>query len=165
MSIAALPHPSRQPHPALGLIVALAVTYGVAFLGGLARPDAWFDSIAKPAWNPPDWVFGPVWSILYTLMAIAAWLVWRDHGFKNARAALVLYAVQLALNGLWSPLFFGLHRPDLALIDIILLWLAIVATTVLFFRRHQAAGWLFVPYLAWVSFAAALNFAIWRLNA
>ena len=105
-----------------------------------------------------------MWTLLY-LMAVAAWLVWRRAGFAGAKLPLALFAIQLALNGLWSVLFFGLHRPDAAAVEIILLWAAILATMVTFWRRSRVAGGLLAPYLAWVSFAAVLNVAIWRMNA
>ena len=109
-------------------------------------------------------VFAPVWTILYLTIAIAGWLVWREAGFRGAAIPLALYAVQLVFNGLWSWLFFGLHRPDLAFFDIVLLWFSILATVLAFFSVRPAAGWLLVPYLVWVTFASALNFSIWRLN-
>ena len=133
-----------------------------AFFG---MPDDWYATLAKPPWNPPSWVFGPVWTLLYTLMAVAAWLVWRRGGFAVQRGPLICYLVQLALNAAWTPLFFGLHQPGWALADILLLWLALTATLAAFWRVHRAASWLLVPYLAWVSFASALNFELWRLNA
>jgi benzodiazapine receptor len=142
----------------------VAVSFAAAALGGATTANSvrdWYPTIAKPAWTPPSWIFGPVWTALYAMMAVAAWLVWRRVGWGGA---LVWFAVQLALNATWSPVFFGLHRIGLALLNIILLWLAIAGTTVTFGRVMPAAGILFVPYLAWVSFAVALNFAIWRLN-
>jgi translocator protein len=144
-----------------GFVVA---SFAAAALGGLATANSvreWYPTIAKPAWTPPSWIFGPVWTALYAMMAVAAWLVWRRAGWGGAQ---VWFAVQLALNATWSPVFFGLHRIGLALVNIVLLWLAIVGTTVAFWRVTPVAGWLFVPYLVWVSFATALNFAIWRLN-
>ena len=143
----------------------LVVTFGVATVGGIATSGSlrsWYPTLTKPAWNPPGWVFGPVWTALYAMMAVAAWLVWRQAGWGGP---LAMFGVQLALNAAWSPLFFGLRRIDLALGDIVLLWAAIVATMVAFCKVTPAAGWLFVPYLLWVTFAAALNFALWRLNA
>ena len=144
-----------------GFVVA---SFAVAALGGAttaASVQEWYPTIAKPTWTPPSWIFGPVWAALYAMMAVAAWLVWRRAGWGRA---LVWFAVQLALNAVWSPVFFGLHRIGLALVDIVLLWLTIAGTTVAFWRVMPAAGMLFVPYLAWVSFATALNFAIWQLN-
>jgi tryptophan-rich sensory protein len=165
MSTATRSTPHRPARPILGLIASIALTWAVAIISSAAGPDAWFRTLNKPAWNPPDWVFAPVWMTLYTLMAVAAWRIWRARGWSAAKVPLALYALQLLLNGIWSPLFFGLHRPDLAFIDIVLLWFAIVATTALFFRHDRAAGWLMLPYLAWVSFASVLNCAIWRMNA
>lgn len=129
-----------------------------------ARPDAWYAALSKPDWNPPGWVFGPVWTTLYILMGVAAWLVWRRGVWRARSGALWLFCGQLLLNALWTPLFFGLHRIDLALVDIVLLWLAIVATVVAFARSSVVAAWLLVPYLAWVSFASFLTFTIWKLN-
>ena len=149
----------------LGLAGWLAVTFLAAFVGSRFEPGAWFRSIEKPSWNPPDRVFGPVWTTLYTMMAVAAWLVWRRWGFAGARAALTAYFVQLALNTAWSWLFFGRQDIGAALADIVLLLVAIVVTLALFWKRHRLAALLLVPYLAWVSFATALNFSIWRLNS
>lgn len=130
-------------------------------LGGLAVASSvrgWYQSLAKPGFTPPDAVFAPVWSALYVAMAIAAWLAWRRG------AALLPYWLQLVLNIGWSVLFFGLRRPDLALIDLAALWLAILWMIAVFWRASAPAGLLMLPYLAWVSFAGALNFQVWRLN-
>jgi translocator protein len=132
--------------------------------GSLFQPGQWFAELAKPTWNPPSWVFGPVWTTLYILMGVAAWLVWRRGG-PIARGALTLFVVQLVFNAAWSWLFFGLQSPGLAFLDIILLWLLIIVTTIAFWRVRMAAGVLLLPYLAWVTFATALNFAIWRMNS
>jgi len=148
----------------LGLAVSLALCFGAAWLGSQFTPGEWYGRLVKPPWTPPNWLFAPVWSVLYAMMAVAAWLVWKQQGFKKACVPLVVFALQLVLNATWSWLFFGLHRPDLAFADIVLLWAAILATLVLFSRRNTAAGALIAPYLAWVTFAAALNFALWRLN-
>ena len=143
----------------------LALFIALPFLAGLAGsrfgPDAWFAALAKPPWNPPSWVFAPVWTLLYLAMGVAAWLVWRRGG---GIIPLALWGLQLLLNALWTPIFFGLHRPDLAFTDIALLWLVLAATMVAFWRVTAAAGALLVPYLAWVTFASTLNLAIWRLN-
>lgn len=155
-------------YPWVGLIVLLIFCFAAAGLGGLVTtPNIhnWYADLAKPSWTPPDWVFGPVWSILYFMMAVAAWLVWRQAGLAGAAVPLAMFGIQLLLNVLWSWLFFGLYNPGAAAIDIVLLWIAIAATTVAFWRRSTIAGILFVPYLVWVSFASALNLAIWRLNA
>ena len=149
---------------ALGLVGWLAVSFAAATVGSRFRPGEWYASLVKPAWNPPNAVFAPVWTLLYAFMGIAAWLVWRQAGFRGAGAALGLFLVQLALNALWSYLFFGIHRPDLAFFEIVVLWLAILATLVLFWRVTAPSGILLLPYLAWVGFAAFLNFTLWRLN-
>lgn len=152
----------------IGLVVSIALCLGAGGLGAaLTTPEinGWYRTIAKPAWNPPDWIFGPVWSTLYVMMAIAAWLVWKPAGLRAAAAPLALFGVQLVLNMAWSWIFFLLHRPGWAFVEIVLLWGAIVATMVAFLRRSKVAGMLLVPYLAWVSFASVLNFTIWRLNA
>lgn len=150
---------------ALGLIAWLALPLSAGTVGSRYMPGAWYASLAKPSWNPPDAIFAPVWILLYVLMGVAAWLVWRRAGFRGAGTALGLFVVHLILNALWSYLFFGLHRPDWALVDIVALWLAILVVTILFWRRHQVAGALLLPYLAWVGFATLLNFTLWRLNA
>lgn len=149
----------------LGLMGWLILSYAAAAVGSQFMPGPWYDRIAKPAWTPPNWIFGPVWTLLYGLMAISAWLVWREHGFTGVRTALLLFLVQLVLNGTWSWMFFGLERPGLAFLELTVLWLAILLTLVAFWRLHRLAGVLLVPYLAWVSFAGALNFEIWRLNS
>jgi translocator protein len=149
------------------LAAFLGVCFTAAALGAAWTSTSvgdWYPSLRKPTWNPPDWVFGPVWSALYAAMAVAAWLVWRG-GRPDRWPALVLFGVQLGLNVAWSALFFGWRSPAMALGDIALLWLAILATAAAFARVAPAAGALLVPYLAWVGFAAALNWEIWRLNA
>lgn len=156
--------PKRQ---VLGLVVLLVLCFGAAGIGGaVTSPQIgnWYATLSKPSWNPPNWVFGPVWSVLYLCMAVAAWLVWRQKGLAGAGGPLTLFGVQLALNTLWSCLFFGLHSPGVAFAEIILLWVAIVATTIAFWRRSVPAGLLFVPYLVWVTFAALLNFTLWNMN-
>jgi tryptophan-rich sensory protein len=146
----------------------IAACLGVGALGGWITSDAvqtWYPTLNKPSWNPPDWVFGPVWTALYVMMAIAAWLVWKkDARFAGVRLALILFAVQLALNLLWSVLFFAARSPGLALAEVAALWLAVAATLYAFITISRPAGLLIIPYLAWVSFAAILNFVIWRLN-
>jgi tryptophan-rich sensory protein len=142
----------------------LALAFAAAAMGMFFPPGAWYASLRKPAWNPPNWIFGPVWTVLYASMAVAAWLVWKRGGFAAQRGALALFAVQLALNAIWSPLYFGLKNPALAFVDIVALWLTLAATIVAFWHVRPAAAALLVPYLAWVSFAAALNFTLWRLN-
>ena len=149
-----------------GLAGWIAGTAVAATVGTIASVDAgaFYAQLQRPTWGPPASWFGPVWTTLFVLMAIAAWRVWRVDGFAPARRALTLYVVQLGLNALWSWLFFGWHRGALAMLDIVVLWLAIVATMRAFARHDGLAAWLLAPYLAWVSFAAALNFAVWRMN-
>jgi len=142
----------------------VALCWSAALPGVVFMPGEWYASLQKPSWTPPNWIFGPVWSALYTIMGVAAWLVWKRGGFGRQRAALSLFLLQLLFNGLWSPLFFGLHKPGLALANLLLLWLSLAATVAAFWKARPVAGALLVPYLAWVSFAGALNFAIWRLN-
>jgi translocator protein len=151
--------PSRT-WPALAGFVALA--FSAAWIGSRFPPGAWYDGLVKPSWNPPSWLFGPVWTVLYLAMAVAAWMVWKRHGWRGP--ALPMWCVQLALNAAWSWLFFGLHRPAWAFAEIVVLWLAIAVTLNLFWRIRTTAGWLLVPYLAWVTFAALLNWTLWRLN-
>jgi translocator protein len=149
----------------LALLGWVALTFCAAATGAFVSVGGWYADLHKPAWNPPGWIFGPVWTVLYAMMAVAAWLVWQRGGWKAQRTALGLYLVQWVLNALWTPLFFGLHRPGLAFAEIVLLVVAVLATLVLFWRVRRAAGLLFVPYALWVSFAAVLNFAIWRMNS
>jgi translocator protein len=155
-----------MPTMILGLLGSLVVTFAAAWLGAVASMDAgsFYAQLARPTWAPPSSWFAPVWSVLYALMAIAAWLVWRRGGFKANRAALLLYLVQLAANSLWTWLFFAWHQGALAFAEILLLWVLIVATIVLFWRRSPLAGALLLPYLAWVSFASALTLSVWQLN-
>ena len=156
------------PPPRLRSALSLAgwalACFAAAALGGFFMPGEWYASLKKPSWNPPGWIFGPVWTTLYTIMAVAAWLVWRQGGWRKQRKPLLSFLVQLALNALWSPLFFGLRQPGLAFVEIVLLWLAIAGTIAAFRPASRVAAWLLAPYLAWVSFAAALNFALWQLN-
>jgi benzodiazapine receptor len=152
----------------IGLAGFLVVCLGAGGLGALVTTpaiDGWYRTIAKPSWTPPDAVFGPVWTALYVMMAVAAWLVWSPAGFRAAAGPLTLFAAQLLLNIAWSWIFFGLHEPGGAFAEIVVLWGTIAATTAAFARRSRVAGGLMTPYLAWVSFAAVLNFAIWRANA
>jgi benzodiazapine receptor len=149
----------------LGAIVALALTFGAGYIGSTFPIDEWYAALSKPAWNPPNWLFGPVWGVLYLLIAVSAWLVWRKAGLARASAPLGLFAVQLGLNAAWSWIFFGRHEIGLALIEILILWVAILGTIIAFWRLNPVSGYLMVPYILWVSFASVLNFAIWRLNA
>lgn len=126
--------------------------------------NGWYAELAKPAWNPPNWIFGPVWTVLYAMMAVAAWRVWLHGGWTRQKKALGLFLLQWALNALWTPLFFGLHRPGWALAEILVLLVAILATIREFWRVERLAGALLLPYSAWVAFASVLNWAIWRMN-
>ncbi len=148
----------------VGLAGWLGLCFGVAFGAGQFEPGEWYAQLQRPTWAPPNWLFGPVWTALYATMAVAAWLVWKENGFSGARGPLGLFGVQLGLNFTWSWLFFGLQEPGLALAAIVALWVAILATVVVFWRVRPLSGGLLVPYLLWVTFAAALNFEFWRLN-
>jgi translocator protein len=148
----------------LALAGFLGVNFAAAASGAVFRPGAWYRDLAKPSWNPPDWLFPIAWAALYLMIAIAGWLVWRKAGFSGGAFALGLYLLQLALNAGWSWLFFGLRRMDWALAECLALWLVIAATIAAFAPISATAAWLMVPYLAWVGFASFLNFTILRLN-
>jgi benzodiazapine receptor len=151
--------------PSLLMTIAFgAASFGAAATGAIFRPGDWYRRLDKPPWRPPDWLFAPVWTMLYASIAVSGWLVWRAAGIEGAALPLAVFALQLLLNAAWTPLFFGLRRPDLALVEIVMLWGSIAATIVLFYPFSAAAAWLLVPYLAWVSFASALNASIWRRN-
>jgi translocator protein len=153
---------------ALYLVVAIAVSFLPGAVGSLFTAPAipvWYAGLVKPAFNPPNWVFGPVWTTLYVLMGIALFLVLKDgSATRRGKTAAGVFAVQLFLNGLWSYIFFGLELPGWAFVEIVALWVSILACLVLFARISRAAGLLLAPYLLWVTFAAMLNGAIWRLN-
>ena len=150
--------------PFLMLLVFVVLAFSAAAFGASFPPGEWYAGLEKPFFNPPSWLFGPVWTVLYLTIAVSGWLVWRQKGFGGARRAFAVYFVQLFLNALWSWLFFGLHFMGLAFVEILLLWGSILATIVLFQRHHRFAGWLLVPYLLWVSFASVLNGTLWWLN-
>lgn len=159
----------KQQNNVLALIIAVLLPIiGGGIVGFMTSQDVntWYPSLQKPAWNPPNWIFGPVWTILYGLIGLASWLIWRKRGGqeKQARSALIWYGLQLGLNFLWSVIFFGLRRPDLALLEIVLLWVAILVTMVKFARIDRLAAGLMIPYQLWVTFATALNGAVWWLN-
>jgi len=158
--------PYTTPKQIAGLVAWLVVTFLAAAIGGAASIEAgsFYGELVRPGWAPPATVFGPVWTILYCLMGIAVWLVWRADGFRAVRPSLVLFLVQLALNALWTWLFFTWHSGALAFAEIFLLWTLVLATLVSFWRIRPLAGVLLVPYLLWVSFATALNYAVWQLN-
>jgi tryptophan-rich sensory protein len=144
----------------------LAITFIAAAVGSLASIKAglFYTQLDRPNWAPPPSLFGPVWTVLYALMAISVWLVWRVGGFRSAPSAILLFLAQLCLNAIWSWLFFAWHLGALALADIILLWVLILATLVAFWRIRPLAGALLIPYLLWVGFATLLNFSVWQLN-
>jgi tryptophan-rich sensory protein len=152
---------SSKLRNALALVGFIVITFCAPLMSIGSMPGAWYAALNKPTWNPPSWVFGPAWTLLYTLMAVAAWLVWKRVGFSRP---LAFYFVQLALNAAWTPIFFGAHQLGWALVEIILMWIMILLTLLSFRRVTPTAGWLFVPYLAWVSFASFLNLTLWRLN-
>lgn len=165
-------NPSQRRHPIFALLGFFILVYTVAYVGSLAVLPAlefWYITLKKPSWNPPTYVFGPVWTVLYGLMGWAAWTVWRtpsgEQPSGRRTAALVTFFAQLTLNCLWSWIFFGWRQIGPAFYEIGVLWLAIVATLILFWRIRPAAGAVLLPYLAWTTFASALNFAIWRLNS
>ena len=152
-------------------VAALIASTGTCLLVGVSGALVtatsvrdWYPYIEKPSWTPPDAAFGPVWTVLYLLMGVSAWLIWRDSVGRARRMALLIFVTQLGLNGIWSFLFFGLRRPGWAALEIVLLWSAIVATMLAFARIRRLAAGLLLPYLLWVSYAAALTFAIWNLN-
>jgi tryptophan-rich sensory protein len=162
-------HPPKGPHGPVWFALGgfIAVCFAVAALGGAVTATSvgtWYQTLDKPAFTPPDWVFAPVWNALYMMMALGGFLVWRVSAGAERRAALLLFGAQLALNFAWSYLFFGVNAVGAAFIESIVLWLAVAATTFLFWRVDVRAGLLFLPYLMWSGFAAVLTGAIWRLN-
>ena len=162
--VAETSHP--RPRPLVALAVSVLAVVAASALGGLATSSAAEDygRLEQPGFAPPSWVFGPTWTVLYLLMAVAAWLVWRTGPSPDTRRALTLYAVQLVLNAAWTPLFFGLGWRGIAFFELGALLLVLIATIVLFWRRSAVAGAMLLPYLAWSVFAWCLNFAVWQLN-
>jgi tryptophan-rich sensory protein len=158
----------RALETGLECLLFLAICFATAAIGSLfagSEWGEWYRQIEKPVFTPPGWVFGPVWTFLYLAMGIAAWIVWRKRHERPVTLPLSVFAVQLALNGLWTPLFFGMRNPGIAFLDIVALWLAIAATIWWFSSVSKQAAYLLVPYLVWVSFALILNLEIWRLNS
>ena len=151
-------------HSLVSLIIWIVVCLGMGASGSFLTPGEWYAQINKPTWVPPNYIFGPVWTVLYIMMGVAAWLVWKQGGFSGTAPALTFFVIQLVLNAAWTWIFFGLYQPGLAFLEILVLWLAIVITIVAFWRVRPLAAGLLIPYLFWVSFASILNYSIWRLN-
>lgn len=156
---------AARPRAGWALLGWVALCFAAAATGAFVSTKGWYEGLLKPSWNPPAWVFGPVWTLLYAMMAVAAWLVWREGGWARQKKPLRLFLVQWALNAAWTPIFFGFHQIGPALAEIMLLWIMLVLTINAFVQVSRVAAVLLLPYLAWVSFATALNFALWRLNA
>jgi tryptophan-rich sensory protein len=151
------------------ILIVVASCLAIGYFSGIVTKssiETWYPTLIKPSFNPPNWIFAPVWTMLYIMMGIAAGLVWNrmDSNKELVKKALVFFAIQLALNSLWSCLFFGLKNPMLALVEIVLLWLMIYETYIKFAKIDKIASYLFIPYLFWVSFATVLNASIWWLN-
>jgi translocator protein len=151
------------------LIISIALTVGFGLLGGIfTAPEiqTWFVHLNKPSWNPPNWLFAPVWTSLYLLMGIALYLIWKAKAVTDTkRWAIIIFIVQFALNFLWSFIFFKEHQMGWAFVDIVILWIAILCTIIGFSKINKTAAWLLVPYISWVSFAAILNYTIWQMNS
>lgn len=148
----------------LSLVAFVVLCFTVAGIGASFPPDDWYSKLKRPTYAPPNWVFGPVWTALYLMIAVAGWLVWRSCASSGKSLALAAFCIQLVLNAGWSAIFFGLHQPGWALLEMLVLWFAISITIALFKRHSLAAAMLLVPYLAWVTFAAVLNYGFWSLN-
>ena len=150
------------------LIIAIAIPVLVGAISGyftITGVESWYQTIQKPSWNPPNWIFGPVWTTLYILMGISLYLIWKSDATPSLKwLAILLFALQLALNFFWSLIFFNQHAIGWALVEIIVLWLSILATIFVFARINNTAAWLLVPYISWVSFAGILTYTIWKLN-
>ena len=172
MTMQQLPRNRTRSQQLIGLAGWMALCFATAGAGAVASANAktFYSGLVQPAWAPPGWLFGPVWTLLYTLMAVAAWLVWlqgpqRRHGHNpSTRAALLLFLAQLLANALWSWVFFAWRNGALAMAEVLLLWCLVAATTLVFWRVRRLAGVLLLPYLAWVSLATALTFSVWQRN-
>ena len=158
--------PAGRRQDIFGLIAWLLVAYAASAVGAIASVEAaaFYSELQQPAWAPPPWLFGPVWTLLYTMMGVSAWLIWRSGGFAEHRLPFTLFFLQLGFNALWSWLFFSWRLGGLAFTEILLLWALILATLITFWRIRPVAGYLLAPYLLWVSFAALLNLTLWQLN-
>lgn len=162
---------STQISPArtsLGLIVSMVICFAASAVGALfttPQIDGWYATLDRPGFAPPNWVFGPVWTILYAMMAVAVWMIWKTERSRSRVVPLTLFAIQLILNVFWSVLFFGMQNPFLAFLEIILLWILILSTILSFTQYSKPAAFLMVPYWLWVTFAMVLNYGFWTLNA
>lgn len=153
--------------PVIKLILSILFTLGIGTLGGLfTAPEigGWYATLQKPSFQPPNWLFGPVWSLLYTLMGISLYMVWKQPSSDRRNKALTIFIIQFVLNFSWSIIFFNQHQVGWALVEIVVMWVCILLTIIRFYQIKPAAAWLLVPYILWVSFATALNAAIWKLN-
>ncbi|HTI71162.1 MAG TPA: TspO/MBR family protein [Candidatus Limnocylindria bacterium] len=157
--------PKATTCQSLALVQWLALCFAASATVFIISPAGWYAGLQKPSWNPPGWIFGPVWTLLYLSMAVSAWLVWREGGWNKQRWALGLFLAQWLLNTLWTPLFFGMHLSGVALAEIIGLWMVLVATLVAFWKVKISAAILLMPYVLWVCFAVALNYTIWKMNS
>jgi translocator protein len=150
------------------LIISIALTVGIGSLGGIftaSEIQGWYLHLNKPSWNPPNWLFAPVWTGLYTLMGISFYLIWKANVDKHVKTwAIIIFIAQFALNFLWSFIFFKQHQMGWAFVEIVVMWLAILCTIIAFSRINNIAAWLLVPYISWVSFAGMLNYSVWMLN-
>lgn len=162
----AIPVPMSRFTQFLGLLAWLGVCFAAAGLGALASVNAgsFYQQLVRPSWAPPGWLFGPMWSALYFSMGVAAWLAWRERGLRGMGGAAILFLAQLAINALWSWLFFAWRLGGLAFAEVLILLAMIAATALAFWRIRPLAGALLLPYLAWVAFASVLNYSTWRLN-
>ena len=152
----------------LPLLISILIVFSFGFIGSFFTTSSittWYAFINKPLFSPPNWIFAPVWTLLYILMGVSAFLIWQKRDNLKTKQALIFYGIQLILNALWSIIFFGMHNPGLALLEIIILWLFILITLIKFYKINKTAGLLFIPYLLWVSFALILNYVIWMLNS
>lgn len=153
-----------MPEFSLSLFVFIAIVFAAAMTGAYFRPGKWYAALEKPPWTPPDWAFPVVWTVLYGMIAAAGWIVWSAPGMSVASLPVLLWGLQIVFNALWSPVFFGLKRMDLGMVVVSGMWLSIAACIVVFARIDLVAAGLMVPYLVWVSVAAALNLSVWRRN-
>jgi len=149
----------------LVLLLFIIFVFTAAFAGSRFLPGEWYRNLQKPPWTPPNWLFGPVWTILYIMIAFSGWMVCRESGFTAALFPFIIYLLQLILNAMWTWLFFGLHKPAIAFLDISALWLCILFLIILFWQISKPAGILLIPYLIWVTYAATLNYFLYKLNS